>query len=148
MTNLAQLTTIPIKNLLKSNTEARNWLLENMDQLENFLGIELSNPKVCLNNCEEARPDIIAEENMTDKKVVCLINLDTLTDQDFKRFLSASTALNASIAIWIVSKIDDQTKAIIRWFNNQTEEKTQFIIAKLEGYRIGNSLPVVQLLNI
>jgi hypothetical protein len=121
MTNLAQLNAIPIKDLLKNNTEAKNWLLGNMDQLENLLEIELSNPGVCLNIPEEVRPDLIAEENMTDKKVVCLINLDIPTDAGFKKFLSIATAHNASIALWIVSEIDDQTKAIIQWLNHRTE---------------------------
>lgn len=145
MNKLENLTKIPIKELLKSNTEARNWLLENIDQVENVLGIELSNPRSCLNIPEEARPDLIAEENMTDKKIVCLINLDTPTDKDFKKFLSIVTANNASIALWIVSEIDDQTKAIIQWLNHGTEWKTQFVITKLEGYKIGDSLPVVHL---
>jgi hypothetical protein len=148
MTNLAQLTPIPIKDLLKSNTEGRNWLLDNTNQLENLLGMELSNPGVCLNTPEEARPDIIAEENMAEKKVVCLINLDVPTDKDFKRFLSASTAHNASITLWIVSEVDEQTKAIIQWLNHRTEWKTQFVIAKIEGYTIGDSLPVIHLTKI
>jgi hypothetical protein len=148
MTNLAQLKTIPIKVLLKNNTEARNWLLENMDQLETLLGKELSNPGVCLNTTEEARPDLIAEENITEKKVVCLINLDIPNDADFKKFLSIATAHNSSIALWIVSEIDDQTKAIIQWLNHRTEWKTRFIIAKIEGYKIGDSLPVVHLAKI
>ncbi|MEW5819922.1 MAG: hypothetical protein AB1782_07000 [Cyanobacteriota bacterium] len=105
MKKLENLTKIPIKDLLKSNTDARNWLLENIDQLEKLLGIELSNTRFCLNTPEEARPDIIAEENMTDKKVVCLINLETSTDKDFKNFLSIVTTHNASIALWIVSEI-------------------------------------------
>jgi hypothetical protein len=145
MTNLAQLTTIPIKDLLKSNTEARNWLLDNTDQLENLLEIELSNPSVCLNIPEEARPDIIAEENMTDKKVVCLINLDSPTDADFKKFLSIATAHDASIALWITSEIDDQTKAIIQWLKHRTEWKTRFVIAKIDGYKIRDSLPILYL---
>lgn len=145
MNNLAQLSVIPIKNLLKSNTEARNWLLENIDQLENLLGIELYSPRFCLNTPKEARPDLIAEESMTDKKIVCLINLETPTDEDFKKFLSIATIHNASIALWIVSEIDDQTKAIIRWLNHRTEWKTRFVIAKIKGYKIGNSSPVIHL---
>lgn len=145
MKKLENLTKIPIKDLLKSNTKARNWLLENIDQLEKLLGIELSNTRFCLNTPEETRPDLIAEENMTDKKVVCLINLDYPTDENFKKFLSIATTHNASIALWIVSEIDDQTKAIIQWLKNRTEWKTQFIIAKIEGYKIGNSSPVIHL---
>lgn len=145
MNKLENLTKIPINDLLKNNTEARNWLLESIDQLENLLGTELYNPRLCSKNSDDITPDIIAEENMTDKKVICLINLDVPTDKDFKRFLSASTALNASIAIWIVSEIDDQTKAVIQWLNHRTKWKTQFVIAKIEGYKIGNSLPVVYL---
>lgn len=148
MTNLAQLETIDINEILKTNEEAREWLLENIDQIESLLGIELYNPRACFIHSDNANPDIIAEENMTDKKVVCLINLDTPTDKDFKRLLSASTALNASIAIWIVSEIDDQTKGIIHWLNHRTEWKTQFIIAKIEGYKIGNSLPSINLARI
>jgi hypothetical protein len=116
-----------------------------MDQLENLLGVELSNSRTCLNTPEEVRPDLIAEENMTEKKVVCLINLDNPTDPDFKKFLSITTAYNASIALWVVSEIDDQTKAIIQWFNHRTEWKTRFVIAKIEGYKIGDSLPVIHL---
>jgi len=145
MTNIAQLESIPIKDVLKSNEEAKNWLLENINQLESLLEIELYNPRVYFTPSDEANPDIIAEENMTDKKVVCLINLNTITNKDFKRFLATSTAFNASIAIWIISEIDDQTKAIIHWLNHRTEWKTQFIIAKIEGYKIGNSLPSINL---
>jgi hypothetical protein len=148
MKKLENLTKIPIKDLLKSNTKARNWLLENIDQLENLLKIELSNPRFYLNTPEEARPNLIAEENMTDKKVVCLINLDTPTDKDFKKFLSIATAHNASIALWIVSEIDDQTKAIIDWLNLRTEKNTPFIILKLSAYTIGTSLPVFKLSTI
>lgn len=93
----------------------------------------------------EGRSDLIAEENMTEKKVVCLINLDIPADTDFKKFLSIATAHNASIALWIVSEIDDQTKAIIQWLNHRTEWKTRFVIAKIEGYKIGDSLPVIRL---
>lgn len=89
MANLAQLNAIPIKDLLKNNTEA-----------------------------------------------------------DFKKFLSIAIACNASIALWIVSEIEDPTKAIIQWLNHRTEWKTRFLIAKIEGYKIGDSLPVIHLSKI
>lgn len=148
MTKLAQLKTVPIKDLFKNNPDARNWLLENMDQLENLLDTELSNPRTCLNCPAEVRTDLIAEENMTDKKVVCLINLAIPTDADFKKLLSIAAAHNASIVLWIVSEIDEQAKAIIQWLNHRTEWKTLFVIAKIDGYKIGDSLPVIRLTTI
>lgn len=45
-----------------------------------------------------------------------------------------------------VFKTDEQTKAIIQWLNHRTEWKTEFIVLKLEIFKIEDFLPAIRLM--
>lgn len=145
---MANLSKIDISEIFKTNQEVRNWLIENPKGLENALNIELVNIGHHSIIPEEVRPDIYAEENMSHNKVIVMINLDEPADEDFKNLLAIAAANNANKAVWLVKSLDDKTRYILNWLNERTGWKSEFIVLKLEAYKINDSLPAVKLVRI
>jgi len=148
MTTQGNLKEIDSKDIFKSNIEAREWLLENINTLEETLNDELVNADHYKILTDELRPDILAESDKSHNKVSVKIQLNDITDEDFKNLLASATATNANKVVWIVNKIDDKTRAILDWMNVRCEWKTQFIVLKLGVYTIDNSMPAVSLTRI
>lgn len=148
MTTQGNLKEINSKDIFKSNLEVREWLLENIKTLEDTINDELVNADHYKILTEELRPDILAESDRSHNKVSVKIQLNDITDEDFKNLLASATATNANKVVWIVNKIDDKTRAILDWMNVRCEWKTQFIVLKLGVYTIDNSMPAVNLTRI
>ncbi len=145
---MANLIEININEIFKTNQDVRNWLLENPRELEDALNIELVNIGHHSIIPDEVRPDIYAEENMSHNKVIVMINLDEPTDEDFKNLLAIAAGNNANKAVWLVKSLDDKTRYILNWLNERAGWKTEFIVMKVEAYKINDSLPAVKLVRI
>lgn len=145
---MANFTKIDINEIFRTNQDVKNWLLENPKELKDALNIELVNIGHHSIIPEEVRPDIYAEENMSHNKVIVMINLDEPTDEDFKNLLAIAAGNNANKAVWLVENLDDKTRYILNWLNERTGWKTEFILLKLEAYKIEDSLPAVTLVRV
>ncbi len=121
------------------------WLGENLDVLNEVLGLNLQNPE-----SEQAagdfRVDVVAEE--ADGTLVVIENQLGQSDHDhLGKIITYLTGLEAKKAIWIVADPRPEHVAAISWLNSESST-AKFYLVKVEAVRIGTSEPAPLLTKI
>ncbi len=142
--HIARLTPVPLRELWRH--EARDfssWLSENLDYLEETIGINLS-----LVEQESAAGDfsvdIVAED--ANGNLVIIENQLEKTDHDhLGKLITYMSNLDAKTAIWITSKPRPEHERAVQWLNETLPADTSLYLIRLEAYRIGESPPAPML---
>lgn len=118
--------------------EAHNftpWLQDNIDVLEDAIGLELS-------AVEREQPagafsvDLIAEDG-DGSKVVVENQLEKSDHDHLGKLLTYLVGIQATRAVWIVADPRPEHVAAISWLNESSS--ADFFLLKLEAIRVGNS---------
>ncbi|MFW6025905.1 MAG: DUF4268 domain-containing protein [Candidatus Woesearchaeota archaeon] len=113
---------------------------ENLSILSSEIGIDLSLLRT------EAKVgsfsvDILAEEANTGEKVVIENQLEVTDHDHLGKIITYASGYDANIMIWIVKNERDEHKQAIDWLNDHTGSDLNFFIARLELWKVDNSLP-------
>ena len=132
----------------KSQEDARNWLLEDINKMEKLINTKIKDPFYPQKEISEfVRPDIYSGIGDSGKILVANINLNgKITNDDFKKFFATVAYNNASIAVWILADLDEKDQYIIDWINERFKhDKLELMILKLSAFQIENSDPILSL---
>jgi hypothetical protein len=138
--HISRLEPVPLRELWAN--EARDfttWLAENLDLLEEALGLDLSLVE------REASAglffaDILAEDG--NGNPVIIENQLERTDHDhLGKLITYLSNLDAKTAIWITSDPRPEHEQAIHWLNEVLPADTAFYLVKIEAYRIKDSPP-------
>jgi hypothetical protein len=143
MSNLGRLNKIELRNQWKD--EARDftpWLAteENLQELSNAIGIdlELDDTEVYVGSF---KADIVARDINSDRKVIIENQLEKTNHDHLGKTITYASGLDASVIIWIASKIRDEHQQAVDWLNENTTEDFGFFAVEMELWKIGDSLP-------
>ncbi len=128
---------IPLKELWNLEPDFTKWLEDNIDYLNDVLGIDIN----ILKREEKVGPfrvDLFAEDSFGNKLII--ENQIEKTNHDhLGKVLTYLTNLEAKTAIWITSEpVEEHIKAI-DWLNETTPDDISFYLIKLEAIRIGEN---------
>lgn len=135
---IERITRVPLRQIWKH--EARDfttWLQENIDILKEVIGIEVLNPER-----EQSTGNFnvdITGEDISGNGIVIENQLGKSDHDHLGKVITYVTAVEAKTAIWIVSEPRLEHINAISWLNESTE--VDFYLIKVEGIKIGNSLP-------
>ena len=129
---------VPLREVWKHEAlDFTTWLEINIDVLNTVLDFQLLNPKR-EHGTENFSVDIVAEDESGN--IVVLENqLEKSNHDHLGKLITYLAAVNASKAIWIVSEPRQEHIKAISWLNES--ELAEFYLLKLEGIKIGESLP-------
>jgi hypothetical protein len=113
------------------------WLEDNIDQLSNFLGFEMT-VKEREQQVGSFSLDLLAE-TQNGNLVVIENQLERSDHKHLGQVLTYITNINAKIAIWITSDARQEHINVINWLNEQTEN--QFFLIAVEAISIDDSRP-------
>ena len=121
--------------------EARNftpWLVRNLDQLSEVLGIELEieGSEVLVGSY---RADIVARDASDGSCVLIENQLESANLQHLGQVLAYLAGLDAKVVVWIAKDFDEQIRSAITWLNAHSNEDFAFIAVQLRLVRIENS---------
>lgn len=125
-----------------------NWLAkeENMNLLGDEIGIELS-----LVETEASvggfNVDILAEENSTGKKVIVENQLEMSDHDHLGKILTYASGYDAEIIVWVLKDIREEHLQAVSWLNENTTDKINFFVVKIELWKIDES-PVAVKFNV
>ena len=142
--HIARLTPVPLRELWRH--EARDfssWLSENLDYLEEAIGINLS-----LVEQESAAGDFsvdIVAEDSNGNLVIIENQLDKTDHDHLGKLITYMSNLDAKTAIWITSKPRPEHERAVQWLNETLPADTSLYLIRLEAYRIGDSPPAPML---
>lgn len=115
------------------------WLETNIDALSEVIGLPLSvvaREKIV----GSFSLDLLAEDDSHNK--VIIENQLEKTDHDhLGKVLTYLIGLDAKTAIWICSDARQEHISVINWLNEITPDDMFFYLVKVEGIKIGDSLP-------
>lgn len=114
-----------------------NWLRDNIDVLNEILDVELSGAEK-EQNAGEFKVDLLAEDS-DGNPVVIENQLHKSDHSHLGKLITYKTALDAKMAIWIVSEPAPEHIGAISWLNESSDSR--FYLVKAEAIKIGESPP-------
>ncbi|NPE28645.1 DUF4268 domain-containing protein [Methanococcoides sp. SA1] len=137
---IGKIETVPLRHMWEN--EAHNftpWLADNIDILGDAVGMRLS-----FDTREKKigsfSLDILADDE-SGNKVIIENQLEKSDHDHLGKVLTYLTGLEAKTAIWVCSEARQEHIQVIDWLNENTYDGIKFYLVKLEGLRIGNSIP-------
>lgn len=118
--------------------EARDfttWLRDNIDVLDEVLGLPLSNPER-EKTAGKFSVDLVAEDE-AGNPVIIENQLERSNHDHLGKLLTYLTSIGAKAAIWIVADPRPEHVGAIQWLNESSS--ANFYMLKVEGVRIGDS---------
>lgn len=114
------------------------WLAENLDVLEETLGIELE-----LEAQEKSvgpfSADILCREAGTDSRVVIENQMEKTDHTHLGQLLTYAAGLEAVTVVWVAKSFIGEHRAALDWLNGITDERFRFFGLEIELWRIGDS---------
>ena len=120
-------------------TDFTPWLEENIEILGDVIGLHLS-------VVEREKTigtfslDLLAEDDSSNK-VIIENQLETTDHKHLGQVLVYMIGLDAKTAIWICSDARQEHISVVNWLNEITPADMLFYLIKVEGIKIGESLP-------
>jgi len=140
---LGRIQQVPLREIWKHEaTNFTNWLAlpDNMTLLSDEIEIELSLLET-ERNVGRFSVDIYAEDVATNRKVIIENQLERTDHDHLGKLITYASGLDAEIIIWIVKNALDEHQQAIDWLNDNTDERINFFIIRMEVWRIGDSMP-------
>ncbi|MFC1542921.1 DUF4268 domain-containing protein [Candidatus Neomarinimicrobiota bacterium] len=129
---------IPLRDIWKHEAyDFTTWVLDNIDVLNDELGLSLSNPER-EQSAGSFSVDLVAEDEAGNP--VIIENQLAKSDHDhLGKVITYLTAIGAKTAIWIVADPRPEHVGAISWLNESSS--ANFYLLKVEGIKIGDSKP-------
>lgn len=83
--------------------------------------------------------DIYARDTESNKKIVIENQLENTNHDHLGKMLVYAAGLDADIAIWVVKDVNEEHRQAIEWLNDNSFEKINIFLVKLELWQIDNS---------
>lgn len=83
--------------------------------------------------------DIYARDTESNKKIVIENQLENTNHDHLGKMLVYAAGLDADIAIWIVKDVNEEHRQAIEWLNDNSFEKINIFLVKVELWQIDNS---------
>ena len=83
--------------------------------------------------------DIYARDTESSKKIVIENQLENTNHDHLGKILVYAAGLDADVAIWIVKDVNEEHKQVVEWLNNNSFEKINIFLVKVELWQIDNS---------
>ena len=114
------------------------WLAENLDRLNEVLGIELEieGSEVYVGSY---RADIVAIDTGDDSRVLIENQLEDANLQHLGQFLAYLAGLDAKVVVWIARDFNEPILSAIGWLNANTDGPFAFLAVQMRLARIGDS---------
>jgi len=136
---------VPLRDLWKHEAyDFTTWLQENIDILNDALGLSLSNPER-EQSAGSFNVDLVAEDE-TGNPVIIENQLEKSDHNHLGKLITYLTAIGAKTAIWIVADPRPEHVGAISWLNESSS--ANFYLLKVEVIRIGDSEPAPLLILI
>jgi len=82
--------------------------------------------------------DIYAKDS-NNKKIIIENQLENTNHYHLGKVIVYSAGLDADIAIWVVKDVNEEHKQAVEWLNENSFEKINIFLIKIELWKIGNS---------
>lgn len=83
--------------------------------------------------------DIYARDTESNKKIVIENQLENTNHDHLGKMLVYAAGLDADIAIWVVKDVNEEHKQAVEWLNDNSFEKINIFLVKVELWQIDNS---------
>ena len=83
--------------------------------------------------------DIFARDIESNKKIVIENQLENTNHDHLGKMLVYAAGLDADIAIWVVKDVNEEHKQAVEWLNDNSFEKINIFLVKVELWQIDNS---------
>jgi len=144
--NISKLRKISLREIWENEAkDFTTWLKENVDYLNEALGLNLV-------NLEREKPigefllDLLAEDE-DGNRVIIENQLEKTDHKHLGQIITYLSNLDAKTAIWISSNPTEEHKKAISWLNDFTPPDISFYLIKIEAVKIEDS-PVAPLFTI
>lgn len=141
---IGRLRRVPLEEIWGQNAEHFTpWLQSNLDILDDAVGLPLT-----VAETEEAAPNLDGgvsrrETTLTGperpRKVIVECQLYKSTSECLGNLITAVSAVDSHVAVWIVAQPGLEHVQVIDWLNRSA--RTRFYLLKAEAVRINDSLP-------
>ncbi len=124
------------------------WLAqeENLAMLGEEIGVEISLIKTEA-NVGGFNVDVLAEEERTGRKIVIENQLEVSDHDHLGKTLTYASGYDAEIIIWVLKDIREEHLQAVTWLNENTNDKINFFVVKIELWKISES-PVAVKFNV
>ena len=83
--------------------------------------------------------DIYARDTESNKKIVIENQLENTNHDHLGKMLVYAAGLDTDIAIWIVKDVNEEHRQAVEWLNDNSFEKINIFLVKVELWKIDNS---------
>jgi len=127
---------VPLRDIWKhEDYDFTSWLQDNIDVLNDALGLSLSNPE-SEQSARSFNVDLLAEDE-TGNPVIIENQLEKSDHNHLGKLITYLTAIGAKTAVWIVEDPRPEHVGAISWLNESSS--ANFYLSKVEGIKIGDS---------
>ncbi len=130
-------------------TDFSFWLSkeENLELLSESIGINLKLIKREATENSRLRVDILAQNKKTEERVIIENQLEETDFSHLGKLLTYAALFKSNTIIWIVKDIRAEHEFTINWFNQNTKEKINIFLIRIQIISIDNS-PLAPLFTI
>jgi hypothetical protein len=138
MVTIGKIERVPLREVWPHEAyDLTTWLEENVDVLNDALGLNLISAER-EQSAGAFRVDLVAQDE-TGQAVVIENQLERSNHDHLGKLVTYTAMIDAQAAIWIVSDPRPEHVRAISWLNDSAP--ADFYLLKIEGIRIGDSLP-------
>ena len=136
---VAKLERVPLRDVWRHEAyDFTQWLEQNIDVLSDAIGHDIESVEREKKTESIFSVDLVAEGN--DGSSIIIENQLGKSDHDhLGKLITYRTAMQASVAVWIVADPRPEHVAALNWLNESTS--ADFFLLKIEAIRIENSPP-------
>ena len=129
---------VPLREICKHEAyDFTSWLQDNIDTLNDALGLSLSNPER-EQSAGSFNVDLVAEDE-NGNSIIIENQLEKSDHNHLGKLITYLIAIGAKTAIWIVADPRPEHVGVISWLNESSS--ANFYLFKVEGIKIGDSDP-------
>lgn len=143
MQDLGKLEQVPLRKVWihEAHTFTR-WLAlaENLALLSDALDLEI-NLLQTEHSVGSFNVDILAEEAMSDKKIIVENQLEATDHDHLGKTITYASGVDAKFVVWVVASVREEHKRAVDWLNEHTDEDLHFFLVRVELWQIGDSSP-------
>lgn len=120
---------------------------ENLELLSATIGIDLELIKREATENSRLRVDILAKNKKTEERIIIENQLEETDFSHLGKLLTYASIFNSNTIIWIVKDIKPEHEFTINWFNQNSKEKINIFLIRIQIVSISNS-PLAPLFTI
>ena len=138
MVEIAKLKTVGIKKVFSREEEFSDWLVENIELLEEKIGVELEDIEREY-QIGSYFADILARDTNSGAMVIIENQFGKTNHDHLGKILTYASGVDARIIVWIAEKFSDEHKQALNWLNENTGQDVGFFGFEVKAVKIGNS---------